>query len=129
MQSSHSSKEVHLVSRPKGEPQPGDFAVVEVAVPDPGPGQVLVHNRFLSVDPYMRGRMRDAKSYASSFALGEVMTGMSVGEVVASQSPDLAVGDIVLHDLGWREYALAAAAAFRPVPANDAPLGAWLGVL
>ena len=123
------SKEVHLVARPQGEPRQSDFAVVEVAVPDPAAGQVLVHNRFISVDPYMRGRMRDAKSYASPFTLGAVMTGMSVGEVVASQSPDLAAGDIVLHDLGWREYALGTAAAFRRVPANDAPLSAWLGVL
>ena len=123
------SKEVHLVARPQGEPKQSDFAVVEVTVPEPAPGQVLVHNRFLSVDPYMRGRMRDAKSYASPFALGEVMTGMSVGEVVASQSPDLTVGEVVLHDLGWREYALGTAAAFRPVPANDVPLSAWLGVL
>ena len=124
-----SSREIHLVARPRGEPRHGDFAVVEVAVPDPGPGQVLVHNRFISVDPYMRGRMRDSKSYAPPFALGAVMTGMSVGEVVASQSPDLDVGDIVLHDLGWRDYALDAAAAFRRVPPNDAPLSAWLGVL
>ena len=123
------SKEVQLVARPQGEPRQSDFSVVEIAVPEPAPGQVLVHNRFLSVDPYMRGRMRDAKSYASPFALGEVMTGMAVGEVVASQSPDLTVGDIVLHDLGWREYALGAAATFRAVPATDAPLSAWLGVL
>ncbi len=123
------SKEVHLVARPQGEPRPSDFAVVEVPMSDPEPGQILVHNRFLSADPYMRGRMRDAKSYASPFALGEVMTGMSVGEVVVSQSPELAVGDIVLHDLGWREYALGTAATFRPVPANDAPLSTWLGVL
>lgn len=129
MQSSRSSKEIHLVARPQGEPRQSDFAVVEVAVPDPGLGQVLVHNRFISVDPYMRGRMRDAASYVPPFALGEVMTGMSVGEVVASQSPDLAVGDTVLHDLGWREYALGAVATFRRVPASDAPLSAWLGVL
>jgi NADPH-dependent curcumin reductase CurA len=123
------SKEIHLVARPQGEPRQSDFAVVEVTVSEPAPGQVLVHNRFLSVDPYMRGRMRDAKSYASPFALGEVMTGMSVGEVVASQSPDLAVGEVVLHGLGWREYALGTAAAFRLLPANDAPFSAWLGVL
>ena len=129
MQSSRRSKEVHLVARPQGEPRLSDFAVVEVAVPDPGPGEVLVHNRFLSVDPYMRGRMRDAKSYVPPFALGAVMTGMAVGEVVASRSPDLAAGDIVLHDLGWREYALGPAAAFRRVPARDAPASAWLGVL
>ncbi|HEY5167876.1 MAG TPA: NADP-dependent oxidoreductase [Thermoleophilia bacterium] len=129
MQGPHSSKEVHLVSRPKGEPQPGDFAVVEVAVPDPSPGEVLVHNRFLSVDPYMRGRMRDAASYTPPFALDAVMSGMAVGEVVASQSADLAAGDVVVHDLGWREYALGPAAAFRRVPVGDAPASAWLGVL
>jgi NADPH-dependent curcumin reductase CurA len=129
MTSSRSSKEIHLVARPRGEPRQSDFAVVEVAMSDPGPGQVLVHNRFLSVDPYMRGRMREAKSYVPPFALGEVMTGMAVGEVVASQSADLAAGDIVLHDLGWRDYALGTAAAFRRVPASDAPLSAWLGPL
>ncbi len=123
------SKEVHLVARPRGEPRQSDFSVVETALPEPATGQVLVHNRFLSVDPYMRGRMRDAKSYASPFALGEVMTGMAVGEVVASRSPDRRVGDTVVHDLGWREYALGPAAAFRAVPAGDAPLSAWLGVL
>ncbi|HEY5388061.1 MAG TPA: NADP-dependent oxidoreductase [Thermoleophilia bacterium] len=129
MTASRSSKEIHLVARPQGAPRPSDFAVAEVAVPDPAPGQVLVHNRFLSVDPYMRGRMRDAESYAPPFALGAVMTGMSVGEVVASQSPELAVGDSVLHDLGWREYALGPAALFRRVPASDVPPSAWLGVL
>jgi hypothetical protein len=129
MTSSRSSKEIHLVARPQGEPKQSDFAVVEVAVSDPGPGQVLVHNRFISVDPYMRGRMRDARSYVPPYALDTVMTGMSVGEVVASQSPDLAAGDIVLHDLGWREYALDTAAAFRRVSAGDAPLSAWLGIL
>jgi NADPH-dependent curcumin reductase CurA len=123
------SKEVHLVSYPHGEASPSDFAVVEVPVPDPAAGQVLVHNRFISVDPYMRGRMRDAESYASPFALGEVMTGLSVGEVVASRSSEFAVGDIVLHDLGWREYALGAPAAFHRIAAGEAPLSAWLGVL
>ncbi|MGO8685298.1 MAG: NADP-dependent oxidoreductase [Thermoleophilia bacterium] len=129
MKPSRIAKEVHLVARPQGEPRKSDFAVVEVVVSDPAPGQVLVHNHFISVDPYMRGRMRDGQSYVPPFALGEVMTGMSVGEVVASQSADLAVGDIVVHDLGWREYAVGLAAAFRRVPTNDAPLSSWLGVL
>jgi hypothetical protein len=123
------SKEVHLVSYPQGEASASDFAVVEAPVPDPATGQVLVHNRFISVDPYMRGRMRDAESYAPPFALGEVMTGLSVGEVVASRSSDFAVGDIVLHDLGWREYALGGATAFHRVADSGAPLSAWLGVL
>jgi NADPH-dependent curcumin reductase CurA len=77
----------------------------------------------------MRGRMRQEPSYAPAFALGEVMRGLSVGEVVASQSAELAVGQIVVHDLGWREYALAEAAAFHRVPAIDVPLSAWLGAL
>ena len=88
-----------------------------------------MHNRFLSVDPYMRGRMRDADSYVPSFVLGAVMTGTAVGEVIASRSADLAAGDVVVHDLGWRDYALGPAAAFRRVPAGDAPASAWLGVL
>ena len=129
MQTSHSSREIHLVSRPQGEPRSSDFAVVVAAMPDPGPGEVLVRNRFFSVDPYMRGRMRDAASYVPPFALGAVMTGMAVGEVVASQSPDLSAGDFVVHDLGWREYALGPANSFRRVPAGEVPLSAWLGVL
>ena len=123
------SKEVHLISYPQGEASPSDFAVVEVPVPDPATGQVLVHNRFISVDPYMRGRMRDAESYASPFALGEAMTGLAVGEVVASGSSEFAVGDVVLHDLGWREYALGDATAFHRITDSGAPLSAWLGVL
>ena len=123
------SKEVHIVSYPHGEASASDFAVVEVPVPEPADGQVLVHNRFISVDPYMRGRMRDAESYAPPFALGEVMTGLSVGEVVASESSGFAVGDIVLHDLGWREYALGEATAFHSIADGEAPLSAWLGVL
>ncbi len=129
MPSTRSSKEIHLVARPQGEPRQSDFAVVDAEVPDPGAGQVLVHNRFISVDPYMRGRMRDARSYTPPFALGAVMTGMAVGEVVASRSSGLADGDIVVHDLGWREYALGDAAAFHRVPAGEAPLSAWLGAL
>jgi hypothetical protein len=129
MQTSRSSREIHLVSRPKGEPRTSDFAVVVVTMPDPGPGEVLVRNRFLSVDPYMRGRMRDAASYVPPFALGAVMTGMAVGEVVASRSPDLEAGDFVVHDLGWREYALGPASIFRRVLASEVPLSAWLGVL
>ena len=98
------SREWHLLSRPVGWPKPEDFGLVEAEVEQPGPGQVLVRNQYLSVDPYMRGRMSAARSYAAPFELGKVMQGSAVGEVVASKAQDIAVGDHVLHWLGWREY-------------------------
>jgi NADPH-dependent curcumin reductase CurA len=123
-------REVRLVRRPHGTPVPEDFAVVEVDIPDPGPGQVLIRNLFMSVDPYMRGRMNDAKSYSPPFVLDEAMTGGAVGDVVASGSPDVAVGAVVLHQLGWREYAVVDAAHVRRVDPDAAPtLSAYLGVL
>ncbi|WP_412539505.1 NADP-dependent oxidoreductase [Longispora sp. K20-0274] len=123
------SREIHLVSRPVGEPKPSDFALVTAEVPEPGPGQVVVRNTFMSVDPYMRGRMNDVKSYVPPFALNAVMDGGAVGEVVASDSPDVPVGATVLHGLGWREYALLDAARVRVVDATLAPAQAYLGVL
>src|SRR3979490_1734873 len=94
------SRETHLASRPVGEPTAENFTLVERPVVPPGDKEVLVRNRFLSVDPYMRGRINDVKSYAPPFQVGEVMDGGAVGEVIASNSPDLAVGDWVLHNLG-----------------------------
>jgi NADPH-dependent curcumin reductase CurA len=123
------SREWHLVARPQGWPVPDDFALVETEVPEPGPGQVLVRNLFLSVDPYMRGRMNDAKSYAPPYALGEPMLGGAVGRVVASAADGIAVGDHLLHGLGWREYALVDAAHTVAVDPEAAPLTAYLGVL
>ncbi|MEV6523796.1 NADP-dependent oxidoreductase [Longispora sp. NPDC051575] len=123
------SREIHLVSRPVGEPKPSDFALVTAEVPEPGPGQVVVRNTFMSVDPYMRGRMNDVKSYVPPFALDAVMDGGAVGEVVASDSPDVPVGATVLHGLGWREFALVDAARVRVVDATLAPASAYLGVL
>ncbi|GIG62064.1 NADP-dependent oxidoreductase [Longispora fulva] len=123
------SREIHLVSRPVGEPKPSDFALVTAEVPEPGPGQVVVRNTFMSVDPYMRGRMNDVKSYVPPFALNAVMDGGAVGEVVASDSPDVPVGATVLHGLGWREYALLDANRVRVVDATLAPAQAYLGVL
>jgi NADPH-dependent curcumin reductase CurA len=109
---------------------PGDFAVVDREVPHPGQGQVLVRNHFISVDPYMRGRMNDVKSYSPPFAVGQAMDGGAVGSVIASNSPQLAPGDIVLHMHGWREYAVGDAARFRKVGATaGVPLSAYLGVL
>ena len=123
------SREWHLVSRPVGWPKPEDFAFVEAELPQPGEGQVLVRNKYLSVDPYMRGRMSDAKSYVAPFELGKVMQGGAVGEVVASNAEGLAVGDHVLHFLGWREYAAVAAKNAVKVDPDAAPLSTYLGVL
>lgn len=123
-------REVHLASRPHGEPTPDDFAFVDVDVPEPGDGEVQVRNLFFSVDPYMRGRMRDAKSYVPPFELGAVMSGAAVGEVVASRTDALAVGDVVVHQGGWREYAVGGAKEFRCVDPSAVPSpSAYLGVL
>jgi NADPH-dependent curcumin reductase CurA len=114
-----STSQVHLVSRPSGWPVPEDFAVVAAELPEPGDGELLVRNTFLSVDPYMRGRMNDAASYVPPFRLGEVMTGGAVGEVVASNAAGFAAGDRVVHELGWREHAIVQAGGahkFDPVP-------------
>ncbi|MBY8877770.1 NADP-dependent oxidoreductase [Actinacidiphila acidipaludis] len=123
------SREWHLVARPQGWPEPADFALVETEVPEPGPGQILVRNSFLSVDPYMRGRMNDVKSYAPPYELGKPMLGGAVGRVVASAADGIAVGDHVLHGLAWREYALLDAAHAVVVDPEAAPLPAYLGVL
>ncbi|MFE1099822.1 NADP-dependent oxidoreductase [Nocardiopsis alba] len=123
------SKEVHLVARPVGEPTPADFALVETTVADPGPGQVLVRNDWMSVDPYMRGRMNDVKSYVPPFRLDHVMEGGAVGTVVASESPEVPVGATVLHFQGWREYALMEGAHATVVDTEVAPAQAYLGVL
>ncbi|GJF28596.1 NADP-dependent oxidoreductase [Kitasatospora sp. NE20-6] len=122
-------REWHLAARPDGWPVPADFALVEAPVRRPGPGEILVRNAHLSVDPYMRGRMNDVKSYVPPFALGEVMDGGAVGVVVASGAEDFAVGDTVLHGLGWREYATLPAARAVRVDAGLAPLPYYLGVL
>ena len=121
-------REWHLVARPNGWPTPEDFALVEAPVQAPGAGQIVVRNEFLSVDPYMRGRMNDVKSYVPPFRLGAVMDGGAVGRVVASEAEGFAVGDAVLHGLGWREYATLDAA--KSVKVDDSlPLQAYLGVL
>ena len=124
------SREIHLASRPVGEPTAENFTLVERPVVPPGDKEVLVRNRFLSVDPYMRGRMNDVKSYAPPFQVGEVMDGGAVGEVIASNSPDLAVGDWVLHNLGWREYAVLSSRSVRKVdPTVVSSPSAYLGIL
>ena len=123
------TRQIRLVSRPSGWPTHDDFELVEVEVPTLRPGQVLVRNTVMSVDPYMRGRMNDVKSYIPPFALGEPLDGGAVGEVVASESEDLAVGETVQHQLGWREHAVLDARHARRVDTSDVPASAYLGVL
>src|SRR3954471_15262573 len=108
-------REVQLVSRPVGWPTPDDFALVESAPVDLADGQVRVRNEVMSVDPYMRGRMSDAKSYAEPYALGEAMHGGAVGVVTESRADGVTVGDQVLHGLGWREEAVVDGSAVRVV--------------
>jgi len=128
--SSAVSTQIQLVSRPQGWPTPSNFRTVQVELPALPPGQVRVHNEFISVDPYMRGRMNDTKSYIPPFALDATMTGGAVGRVVASTAPELPVGTLVLHQWGWRDLAQAEAAGFRavPEPSGLSP-SVYLGVL
>lgn len=124
-----SNREIHLASRPQGWPTADNFRLVETGVPTPGPGQIVVRNQFISVDPYMRGRMNDVKSYVPPFALDAPLDGGAVGEVVAGGGDGMSVGDTVLHGLGWREYALLDAGSARRVDPDLAPVTAYLGVL
>ena len=124
-----SSREVLLAARPVGEPTADTFALATREVPDPAEGEVLVRNTFLSVDPYMRGRMNDVKSYVPPFQVGQPLEGGAVGEVVASRSDTHQVGDVVLHMQGWREWAVGPATSFRRVDASQVPASAYLGVL
>jgi NADPH-dependent curcumin reductase CurA len=119
----------HLTARPQGWPSPEGFTLREVPVEAPADGQILVRNLFLSVDPYMRGRMDDRKSYVPPFRLEEPMDGGAVGVVLESRAEGFAAGDHVLHGLGWREFATVDARHATAVDADAAPLSAYLGVL
>jgi NADPH-dependent curcumin reductase len=122
-------RRVVLVRRPPAEVAEADFRVEEVPVPEPGPREVLVRVVYMSLDPYMRGRMRDAASYAAPVGIGEVMTGGTVGEVVKSNHPGFKIGDIVEDRLGWQEYAIGPGPAMRKVDATLAPISTANGVL
>ena len=98
------NRQIVLAARPVGIPKADDFKVEAVPVPEPGEGEVLVQNLWMSVDPYMRGRMSDRKSYAPSFEVGKPMEGRAIGRVVKSKHPTLKVGAVVSSMLGWREY-------------------------
>jgi NADPH-dependent curcumin reductase CurA len=103
---SFTAKEIRLASRPQGWPTEETFAFAEVELPSPGPGEVLVRNTFMSVDPYMRGKMNDVKSYTPPYELGKALDGGAVGEVIESGVDGVRPGDLVLHGLGWRSHAL-----------------------
>jgi NADPH-dependent curcumin reductase CurA len=121
-----------LASRPQGEPTPANFRLVEVPVPELSEGQVLVRHHYLSLDPYMRGRMNEGKSYAAAQALDQVMIGGTAGEVVASKNAHFAVGDRVVGMGGWQEYAIVDASqrgALQKVDTTHIPLAAYLGAV
>ncbi len=124
-----SNLQILLRRRPQGAPVAEDFEIVQTAVPTLGEGQVLVRARFLSLDPYMRGRMSDVKSYAAPVALGAVMEGQTAGVVAASKHPDFKPGDTVLGGFGWQRYSVVGAERLFKVDEAEAPLSASLGVL
>jgi NADPH-dependent curcumin reductase CurA len=123
------SRRVLLRRRPEGEPRPTDFEIVETPVPRPGEGEVLTRTIYLSLDPYMRGRMNPGRSYAPSVELGGVMVGGTVGEVVESRHPAFAAGDLVVGYDGWQTHAVASGAGLRKLDAGQAPISTALGVL
>jgi NADPH-dependent curcumin reductase CurA len=122
------SKEIRLKSRPVGMPQASNFELASVTLPDPAPGEVQVRNHWMTVDPYMRGRMNDMASYVPPFQLGEAMQGGAVGEVIASNDPAFKAGDPVQSFLGWREAFNAPAAAVQKLETYGLPPQAFLGV-
>jgi NADPH-dependent curcumin reductase CurA len=123
-------RQIILASRPSGWPTEENFSLTEEDRPDLADGQVRVRNLFMSVDPYMRGRMNDVKSYVSPFRLGEPLEGGAIGTVIESRSPDLAEGDLVLHGLGWREEAVLPARHAQKVALIEGlSPSAYLGVL
>ena len=121
--------QVVLERRPKGAPQESDFRLVEGPVPEIADGQFLIRGRYLSLDPYMRGRMNDAKSYAKPVAIGGVMEGEVAGEVVATRHPGFKLGDKVMVRTGWQLYGVSDGTGARKVASTDIPLSAHLGVV
>jgi NADPH-dependent curcumin reductase CurA len=123
------SREIRLVARPQGVPGEDLFEVAETPIPDPADGQLLIRNAYFSVDPYMRPRMNDVRSYVAPFTLGEAMTGGAVGQVVASRNATHPEGSWVVHGLGWREWALSDGSGLRRIDPSVAPVSTSLGVL
>ena len=123
------NRRIVLASRPDAYPEPRHFRLEEVPVPKPAEGEALVQVEWLSLDPYMRGRMRLGPSYAAPVEIGGVMTGGVVGKVVESRTPEVAVGDIVEGSLGWQEYAVARPGQLRKIDPDLAPISTAVGVL
>ncbi|HQT77641.1 MAG TPA: NADP-dependent oxidoreductase [Rhodopila sp.] len=122
-------RSVVLKRRPAAEPTRADFDIREEAIPTPGPDEVVTRTLWLSIDPYMRGRLREEKSYAAPVAIGEVMTGETVGEVVASNHPGFAAGDIAVGARGWQTHCVTPGDRLVKIEKGAAPLSAYLGVL
>jgi NADPH-dependent curcumin reductase CurA len=122
-------RSVVLRSRPHGEPSVDNFEVVERAMPEPAEGEVLTRTLWLSIDPYMRGRMDDTESYAPSVKPGEPMTGETIGEVIVSRHPDFIPGQVVLGARGWQTHVVSPARALTLLPHDGAPWSTYLGVL
>ncbi len=123
------NRQIALVARPEGMPKESDFRLIDSPVPKPGPGEALVRALYLSVDPYMRGRLRGRNGYAKPVEPGSIMTGGVAGQVMESNDPRLAVGDFVEGQLGWQEYAVAAAKTLRKIDPKLAPVSTALYVL
>ncbi|QLH84680.1 NADP-dependent oxidoreductase [Halosimplex pelagicum] len=123
------NRQFRLAKRPEGKPDHDTFDLVETDVPDPGPGEALVRTRYLSVDPYMRGRMSAGESYADPWEVGDPLRGGVVGEVVESNGAGFEAGDIVTGDLQWADYATAPGTALRAVDPDLGPVSTALGVL
>jgi NADPH-dependent curcumin reductase CurA len=123
------NRQILLAARPEGAPTPAHFRLVETPVPQPRDGEVLLKTLWLSLDPYMRGRMSAARSYAKPVEIGEVMEGGTVSRVEASRRKDFAAGDIVLSRAGWQEYAVSDGSGLRKLDPARAPVSTALGVL
>src|SRR6476619_6577894 len=119
----------HLKSRPNGMPTLDNFELKDVALPEVGDGSMLVRNRWLSVDPYMRGRMNDVKSYVPPFQVGEPMDGGAIAEVIESKAEGFAPGDLIQHMAGWRDEAVIPARTAQKLPNIGVPPEQFLGIL
>jgi NADPH-dependent curcumin reductase CurA len=123
------SRQVLLAARPAGTPKPSDFRLVEAEVPDPGPGEFLVRNIYMSVDPYMRGRMNERQSYAPAWQVGQPADGRAVGEVMTSHNARFPAGTLVTSNLGWREHFVSSGEGVLVIDRSLASPSAYLGVL